>query len=81
MMKIRRVAMGRAGLGAAVFLSFGDILFANPAVSFWERAAAFASLGFFVGIVCFSYGESSLKKPLKVRLTQREKSCPNRVPD
>jgi hypothetical protein len=50
--------MGKAGLGAAVFLSFADILFANPAVSFWERAAALASLGFFVGIVCFRYGGS-----------------------
>jgi hypothetical protein len=50
--------MGRAGLGAAVFLSFADFFFANPAVSFWERAAAFASLGFFVGIVCFIYGNN-----------------------
>jgi hypothetical protein len=58
MMKARRAAMGRAGLGAAIFLSFADIFFANPAVSFWERAAALASLGFFVGIVCFIYGGS-----------------------
>jgi hypothetical protein len=73
-MKIRRAAMVRAGLGSAVFLSFADILFANPAVSFWERAVAFASLGFFAGIVCFSYGESSLKKPSKLRKSVRRVS-------
>jgi hypothetical protein len=75
MMKTRRAAMGRAGLGAAVFLSFADILFGNPAVSFWERAAALASLGFFVGIVCFGYGESSVKKTVKLRKrVRREQS-------
>jgi len=58
MITTRRAALGWGGIGAAVFLCFADFLFANPAVSFWERAAAFASLGFFVGVVCFIYGDS-----------------------
>jgi hypothetical protein len=50
--------MGTAGVGSATFLGFADILFSNPAVSFWERVAVFALLGFFVGVVCFIYGDS-----------------------
>lgn len=53
--------MVRAGFGSAVFFGCVTIAFSSTAVSFWERVAVFALLGFLVGVVCFIYGESLAK--------------------
>jgi hypothetical protein len=51
-----KAAQARAGIGAAIVIAFAGVLL--EAVSFWERVAALAILGFIVGVVCFIYGRS-----------------------